>query len=156
MSAALNPRTLASGVKAISQVLNPGKITNAPKADSMIDIWEDKMAKLSAEYGEVISAKMKVAVLYAMLPKDLQERVVDGSKESEAAAICGKVKEEVNNVAKSRREMITPKPMEVDRVQIDWAWWNDEAKETENYEEDVETDENQINYVGKGKGKGQG
>ena len=35
------------------------------------------MAKLSAEYGEVISAKMKVAVLYAMLPKDLQERVHD-------------------------------------------------------------------------------
>ena len=32
------------------------------------------MAKLSAEYGEEVSAKMKVAVLYAMLPKDLQER----------------------------------------------------------------------------------
>ena len=35
------------------------------------------MAKLSAEYGEEVSAKMKVAVLYAMLPKDLQERVLD-------------------------------------------------------------------------------
>ena len=86
--------TLASGVKAISQVLNPGKIINAPKADSMIDAWEDKMAKLSAEYGEEVSAKMKVAVLYAMLPKDLQERVLDkcavnwdGAKEAEAAAI---------------------------------------------------------------------
>ena len=128
---------------------NPGKITNAPKADSMIDAWEDKMAKLSAEYGEVISAKMKVAVLYAMLPKDLQERVLDkcavnwdGAKESEAAVIYGKVKEEAKNIAKSRREMITPKPMDVDRVQFDWAWWNDAAKETENCEEDVETDEN--------------
>ena len=57
LSATLNPRTLASGVKAISQVLNPGKITKSPKADSMIDAWEDLMAKLSAEYGEVISAK---------------------------------------------------------------------------------------------------
>ena len=37
MSSTLNPRTLASGVKAISQVLNPGKIINAPKADSMHD-----------------------------------------------------------------------------------------------------------------------
>ena len=71
LSSTLNPRTLASGVKAISQVLNPGKIINAPKADSMIDAWEDKTAKLSAEYGEEVSAKMKVAVLYAMLPKDL-------------------------------------------------------------------------------------
>ena len=77
LSATSNTRTLASGVKAISQALNPCKITIAPKADSMIDAWEDKMAKLSAEYGEVISVKMKVAVLYAMLPKDLQERVLD-------------------------------------------------------------------------------
>ena len=52
--------------------------------------------------------------------------------------------------------MITPKPMEVDRAQTDWAWWNDEAKETtDNHEQEIETDENQINYVGKGKGKGQ-
>ena len=36
-----------------------------------------------------------------------------------------KSKEEVKNIATSRREMITPKPMEVN-----WAWWNDEAKET--------------------------
>ena len=99
LSSTLNPRTLASGVKAISQVLNPGKIINAPKADSMIDAWEDKMAKLSAEYGEEISAKMKKALLQAMVPKDLQEIVLDkcavnwdGAKEAEAAAIYGKVK----------------------------------------------------------------
>ena len=153
LSSTLNPRTLASGVKAFSQVLNPGKIINAPKADSMINAWEDKMAKLSAEYGEEVSAKMKVAVLYAMLPKGLQERVLDkcavncdGAKEAEAAAMYGKVKEEVKNIAKPRREMITPTPMEVDRVQTDWAWWNDEAKETtDNHEQEHETDENQIN-----------
>jgi hypothetical protein len=73
----LNPRTLASGVKAISLVLNPGKIANGTKADYAIDVWEDRMAKLHAEYGEQVSAKMKVAVLYGMLPKDLQERVLD-------------------------------------------------------------------------------
>ena len=161
LSSTLNPRTLASGVKAISQVLNPGKIINAPKADSMIDAWDDKMAKLSAEFGEEVSAKMKVAVLHAMLPKDLQERVLDkcavnwdGAQDAEAAAICGKVKEEVKNIAKSRREMITPKPMEVDRVQTNWARWNDEAKETtDNHEQEHETDENQVNYVGQGEGK---
>ena len=158
----LNPRTLASGVKAISLVLNPGKIGSATKADTAIDAWEDKMAKLSTEYGEDISAKMKVAVLYAMLPKDLQERVLDkcavnwdGAKEGDAAIIYGKVKEEVKNIAKSRREMITPKPMEVDKVQADWNWWNgDEEQKTEDQEEE---EENEINFVGKGtKGKGKG
>ena len=43
-----------AGVKAISQVLNRGTITNVPKADAMIDAWKDKIAKLSAEYGEEV------------------------------------------------------------------------------------------------------
>ena len=58
-------------------MLNPGKIINAPNAESMIDVWEDTTVKLSAEYGEEVSAKMKVVVLHAMLPEDLQERVLD-------------------------------------------------------------------------------
>ena len=41
----LNPRTLASGVKAISQVLCPAKITNPNKADVHIEAWEEKVAK---------------------------------------------------------------------------------------------------------------
>ena len=116
LSTTSNPRTLASGVKAISQVLNPGKIANATKADTMIDAWEDKMVKLNLEYGEVVSAKMRVAVLYAMLPKDLQEKVLDkcavswdGANEKDAAIIYGKAREELKNVAKSRRDMATPK-----------------------------------------------
>eukprot|EP00974_Lingulodinium_polyedra_P069650 6741598-Lingulodinium_polyedra.AAC.1 len=103
---------------------------------------------------------MKVAVLYSMLPKDLQEKVLDkcavnwdGAKQGDAAIIYNKVKEEVKNIAKSRREMINPKPMDVDEVRADWNWCGDGRGEeaTEGQEED----ENDINYVGKGKGKGQ-
>ena len=178
MSSSLNPRTLASGIKMISSVLNPGKISNAARADTMIEEWEDKMTKLHVEYDEEISAKMKVAVLYAMLPKDLQERVLDkcavswdGTKEGEAEKIYGKVREEVKNIAKSRRDMITPKPMEVDRVQgqyyptTDWGWWDqnpakneEEAAEEQDGEEN--DNENNINFIGgkggKAKGKGKG
>ena len=47
------------------------------------------------------------------------------------------------NVAKSRRELITPKPVEVDRVQTDWNWLDDNAKEMmDNHEQELETDEN--------------
>ncbi len=121
----LNPRTLASGPKWISQALNPPKIVDAKKADSAIEAWEDKLVKLSVEYGQNLSNKMKVAVLYAMLPEDLQERVRDKSavnwdkgKESDAGVILNNIKEEVKNIAKSRRDMSTLKPMEVDKV---WA-----------------------------------
>ncbi len=54
----------------------PVEITEATKADIAIDVWEDKIAKLSIEYGENVSNKVKAAVLYSMLPKDLQERVL--------------------------------------------------------------------------------
>ena len=56
----------------------------------------------------------------------------DGAEESEAATIFGKVKEEVKNIAKFRGAMLTPQPVQVDRVKTDR--WNDEAKETENDE----------------------
>ena len=123
LTASLNPRTLASGIKAISSVLSPGKIGQAAKADSELECWQDRMAKLSTEYGQVLSAKMKVAVLYSMLPKDLQERVLDEcavnwdeTPEKEAAEMFTKLKGQIKNIAKSRREMIGPKPVEVDGV----------------------------------------
>ena len=170
LSTTLNPRTLASGVKCISQVLAPTKITNASKADVAIEAWEDRVAKLAIEYGEEISAKMKVAVLYAMLPKDLQERVLDkcavnwdGAKEEEAASIYHSVKEDVKNIAKSRRDMSMPKPMEVDRVRADWGWWcggwNDEDEENNEYKDkdkELQTEEKDVNFIGKGKSKGKG
>ena len=43
----LNPRTLASGIKAISAVLTPAKVSQAVKADHCLDEWEDKLVKLS-------------------------------------------------------------------------------------------------------------
>ena len=172
LSSTLNPRTLASGIKMISSVLNPNKITHAAKADIMIEEWEDRMKKLQTEYTEEISAKMKVAVLYAMLPKDLQERVLDkcavnwdSTKESDAENTYSKVREEIKNIAKSRRDMVTPKPMEVDQVYRN-HYWTESGKQEPKVDVDAEDgdkddedweDENNINYVGKGdKGKGKG
>ena len=45
----LNPRTLASGIKMISQAMNPPKIIDSKKADITIDTWEDKLDTQSAE-----------------------------------------------------------------------------------------------------------
>ena len=171
----LNPRTLASGVKAISQVLTPHKIPNAMKADTYIEAWEDKLVRLDVEYGEKVSSKMKVAVLYSMLPKDLQEKILDScavswdsADEKQAETIYTKARDDVKNIAKSRRDMVTPKPMEVDQVQAQAEYWDawqwagglgEEPQESigEEGAGGENHDENNINYVGndaKGKGKG--
>jgi hypothetical protein len=163
----LNPRTLASGIKAISGVLNPAKITNAAKADAMLDEWDDKLAKLRTEYSQDLTSKMKVAVLYSMLPKDLQERVLDacsvawdGTTEGDATELYAKVKAQVKNFAKARRELQGPKPMEVDMVTNKWAdwspddwpdqWGKPEHEETNSQED---KDEAYVQFVGKGYGK---
>ncbi len=65
----LNPRALASGVTSISQALNPPKIMDAKKADMPIEVWEDKLVKITAEYGETLSNKVKVPVLCSMFPR---------------------------------------------------------------------------------------
>ena len=70
LTSSLNPRTLASGIKTISAALHPQRITMASKADAVVDEWEDKLVKLQTEYGEV-------AVLYSMMPKDFQEKILD-------------------------------------------------------------------------------
>jgi hypothetical protein len=164
----LNPRTLASGIKAISSVLNPQKITNAAKADMMLDEWDDRLAKLRTEYSQDLTSKMKVAVLYSMLPKDMQEKVLDacsvawdGTTESDAIDLYAKVKTQVKNIAKARREMQGPKPMEVDMVSNRWADWSGDEwadqwgkpEHDENHDHDEVKDEAYVQFVGKGYGK---
>ena len=79
--------------------------------------------------GQVLSAKMKVAVLYSMLPKDLQEKVLDEcamnwdeTPEAEAGVLFTKIREHIWNIAKSRREMSGSRPMEVEEVSNGYMW----------------------------------
>eukprot|EP00974_Lingulodinium_polyedra_P109713 10613461-Lingulodinium_polyedra.AAC.1 len=103
---------------------------------------------------------MKVVVFYSMLPKGLSEKVLDkravnwdGANQGDAAIFCNEGKDEVKDIiAKSRRGMNNPKPMNVDEVRTDWNWRGGVRREEET--EGQEKDENDINYVGKGKGKG--
>ena len=99
---------------------------------------------------------MKVAVLYTLLPKDLQEKTLDKCavcwdkvKEMDAAVIFGRIKEEVKNIAKFRRDMIIPKPMEVDKVKAEW----DVEAELNYYAAEDMDEDNAVCIVGKGKGK---
>ena len=169
LTSSLNPRTLASGIKTISAALNPQRITMASKADAVVDEWEDKFVKLQTEYGEVLSSKMKVAVLYSMMPEDFQEKILDacafawdGTSEAGAGELHEKVKIQIKNLAKARREMQGPKPMEVDRIansradwSVDWdrGWRDVEEVSSKDDDHDHNHEEANIQYIGKGGGK---
>ena len=171
----LNPRTLASGIKAISAAINPPRVTQATRADSALDDWEDKLAKVHSEYGQKLTSKMKVAVVYSMMPRDLQERITDAcavgwdhTSDGEADQMYEKIKGQLKNMAKARREMVRPTPMEVDKVtaEYDWGHWGggghqgagwswgageSEIMQCQECEDDL--DEATVNMIGKGGGK---
>ena len=126
LTSSLNPRTLASGVKAISAVLAPPRFPQANKADQTLDEWEDKLVMLGTEYGQELTAKVKVVVLKRYDAKGLAGQGLgwcavnwDETTESEAGRLYTKIKATLRNIAKARREMAGPKPVEVDRV-ADW------------------------------------
>jgi hypothetical protein len=109
--------------------------------------------KLSVEYNESISNKVKLAALYGMLPKEFQEKLLDKCsvnwdtiKEEEAEKILTVSKEELKNIAKSRKEASRPVPMDCDAVAAE------EMKEDDWGSQGYT--EAEIDNIGKGGGKG--
>ena len=123
-----------------------------------------------AEHGQILSAKMKVAVLYTMLPKDLQEKVLDEcavnwdeTLEAEAGVLFTKIKGHIKNIAKSRREMSGPRPMEVDAVSKGYKWseWHDshgyrDSDSVDEHGEKTDEEEAYVQFIEKGGKKGTG
>ena len=106
--------------------------TEGSTSDQTLDEWEDKLVKLGTEYDQELTAKMDVVVLYGMVLTDLQDKVLDecavnwdDTKGSEAGRLYTKIKGTLRNIAKAKRAMAGPKPMEMDRV-ADWREWPDD------------------------------
>ena len=111
LASSANPKTLASGLKCINLVHNPPRITEVRQIDICIEEWESKLEKLNLEYGEVVSPKVRLAILYGMLPREVQERVLDrcriqwtSIRDDDLARTVQSVVEEVTELAKARRD----------------------------------------------------
>ena len=143
------------------------RVPQANKADQTLDEWEDKLVKLGTEYGQELTAKVKLAVLLGTMPNNLQDKVLDEcavnwdeTTEFEAGRLYRKIKATLRNIAKARREMAGPKPMEVDRV-ADWREWPDgwygehgnQGETEEEHHDEKGGDDAYVQYIGKGGGK---
>ena len=90
-------------------VVAPPRVSDANKADQVLDERADKLVKLGTECGQKLSAKVKVAVLNGMMQKGLQDKVLDAcavncdeTTESEAGQLYTKIKVQMRNIAKAR------------------------------------------------------
>ena len=123
LSASLNPKTLASGLKCINAAHNPPRILDVRQIDIQVEEWQSKLEKLAAEYGETISSRVKLAILYRMMPREVQEKLLDKCrvqwstvKDDDVTRTVVAVLEEVKELAKSHREQLVPIPMDISHV----------------------------------------
>ena len=159
-----NPKTLASGLKSLMAVHNPPKITDIKKLDVQIEDWESRMERLSVEYSEHVSGKVRLAILYGMLPREIQEKMLDRCrtqwshlKDEEVAKTFRSIVDEAKDIAKSRREQCLPSPMDISEIHqcAEEAAADDWRTQGGSPNDWAEHEVNAI-WSGKGKGKGKG
>ena len=134
--ARFNPTTPAKALTAMLEVMNPQKVQDVYMIPKAIDAWELKMLTLKKEFDEDPSPRMKVALLLAMIPAEMQDilfQQMDNMKTYEEA------RDRVKGIVMNRIARNQPTPMEVGHVGDEEKW------EEEEYDE--------IAAVGKGFGR---
>ena len=60
-------------LRKLSEVIKPGEVRNPTDMYKAIEKWEMRVREWETHYGEVISEKIKLAVLVGMGPKEMQD-----------------------------------------------------------------------------------
>ena len=64
-------------MKAINAAHHRARIVDPKLLDTQLEEWEGKLERLHIDYGEVVSNKVRLAILYSMLPREIHERMLD-------------------------------------------------------------------------------
>ena len=111
-----NPKTPARLLQCVLGAISPAPVKNVRDLPRAIQDWETLLAKLSRDFSENLSPRIKVAVFVGMLPKEFQEMVWQlgsGGEEMEYEA----VKDKIMAVATHRAQMAQPTPMDIGAVE---------------------------------------
>merc|ERR1711873_400618 len=55
-----NPRTMARGLRMLSEVVNPQKAKSLTELEMLVSKWEEKVKRLEAQFQETVSDKMRI------------------------------------------------------------------------------------------------
>ena len=115
LSQRFNPKTPARILQFLTTVLNPPLVKDVRLLERAVEEWELKQGKLKVEFGEEFSDNVKVAILTAMIPRDLQDMVFQMGHAGEELKFSA-VRDKVMSVASHRAQMATPTPMDIGQV----------------------------------------
>jgi hypothetical protein len=115
-----NPRTTARAIKLLAEVCSPGQVKGAYEVEAAIAKWKTKVKTLEKEFGETIGENMKIAIITAMLPTNVQDYVFQTvSADTDFDSIMAKILVWVSN-----RVAMEGVPMDVGEVGDDW--WSED------------------------------
>ena len=134
-------KSQAGLLRGMMRVVRPGDVKDVKGVIKGVEEWERRSAELGQEYGENLSAPLKLAVFVGMLPKELQDEVYReiGLESKVDEERYRRVRDRIMGIAQNRIDQEIPTPMDIGNV----------GKEEEGYgwgeEEELEVD-----YVGYG------
>ena len=77
-----NPKTMASRVRLLTQVVGPAKVKENKDIESAIAAWKEKYKRLVSMFGERLSEVAEVACVTSMMPPWVQEYVYMHAQDS--------------------------------------------------------------------------
>ena len=70
-----NPKTMARGVRMLTEVIGPPKVKELGSFETSVTKWEEKVKRLTAQFDEKLSDQMKIAIFTNMLPGNIQDYI---------------------------------------------------------------------------------
>jgi hypothetical protein len=110
LSRRYNPRTPLRGLQLMLKVMGPGKAKKDVDIQTHINSWESTINVLEHDFSEKISEMAKIGLLLSMLPRDLQEMVL---QQSDRLKEYKDVKDKVVNIVDARARLRDPDAMDV-------------------------------------------
>ena len=126
-----NPRTMARGARMMYDAVRPPKIKELSEFETAVAKWEEKVKRLTTQFDEKLTERMKIAIFTGMLPLSLQDYVFVHMEKD-----CGyeEVRDKVGRIVSNKVAISTgPAPMDVGDVggQGDEWWYEEEQYDDE-------------------------
>ena len=119
-------QTSASMLRNFLEVVNPPSVKGTADATGAINSWEMKVSKLRGRYSQTLSAELQTAILVGMLPKELQDLVLQRGA-SDSTIEYDETRDYVLNVALQRSQLRKPgdRDTAVNQATEDGLWDED-------------------------------
>ena len=113
LSKRYSPTTPMRGMQLMMAAINPGKAKGLEEVAIRIDRWEAKVLALSRDFNELLSEKMRAAILISMLPPDLQHALI---QQAEKIEDYKSTRDRVATIVEAKLALRNPDVMECDAV----------------------------------------